>query len=99
METILVVDDNPEVLDTVASILSAANFNVLTAASGPDAIELAHASKQTIDLLLSDWDMPDMTGPALGRVLQVLRPDIHVMLMSGGYSGALMIYELRVGAR
>ena len=36
-----------------------------------------------IDLLLSDVEMPGMSGPALGDVLKKARPDMHVMLMSG----------------
>ena len=37
-----------------------------------------------IQLLLSDVDMPLMSGPALGAELKKTRPDLHVMLMSGG---------------
>lgn len=91
METVLVVDDNQEVLNAVVSILTAAKFNVLRAVSGPAAVKLAHDPAQVIDLLLSDWDMPEMSGPALGEVLKILRPEIHVMLMSGGHHGSLMI--------
>ncbi len=92
LETVLVVDDNAGVLEIVSSILRAADFNVLTATSGPAAVKLAHDRPGVIDLLLSDWDMPEMSGPALGEVLKILRPDIHVMLMSGGGpAGALLV--------
>jgi len=91
LETILVVDDNPEVLSAVSVILRNAEFHILKATNGPEAVELAHGFTGTIDMLLSDWNMPEMSGPALGRVLKLLRPDIHVMLMSGDNSGSIMI--------
>ena len=45
---------------------------------------LSANTKGKIDLLLTDWDMPEMSGIALGQTLKLLRPDIHVMQMSGG---------------
>ena len=91
LETILVVDDNEAVLRTVVLILELENFRVLSAANGPDAIKLADESNEKIDLLLSDVDMPQMSGPDLGEILKKIRPDIHVMLMSGGPSGNLLV--------
>ena len=92
LETILVVDDDPAVLKMVCTILRNAGFQVLTAISGASAVRLAHSRQDRIDLLLSDVDMPHMSGPALGQVLKVLRPDIHVMLMSGGgVDGSLLV--------
>jgi DNA-binding NtrC family response regulator len=90
LETILVVDDNKSVLGIVVAILETENFRVLSANSGPAALKLAETN-QTIDLLLSDVEMPEMTGPDLGEVLKKRRPDMHVMLMSGGDSGNLLV--------
>jgi DNA-binding NtrC family response regulator len=90
-QTILVVDDNEFVLTTVAKILEAAGFHVLSADGGVTAIKLAAETKQQIDLLLSDVDMPGMSGPDLGEALKKQRPDIHVMLMSGGSNGNLLV--------
>jgi two-component system cell cycle sensor histidine kinase/response regulator CckA len=90
LETILVVDDNREVLKVVVSILRAANFKVLSADSGAHAIELA-AEKRQIDMLLSDVDMPGISGPDLGEALKKSRPNLHVMLMSGGGGGNLLV--------
>jgi len=83
-ETILVVDDNSAVLEAVVAILESAHFHVLSACNGADAVALSEKTKSRIDLLLSDVDMPRMTGPVLGQALKESRPDIHVMLMSGG---------------
>jgi two-component system cell cycle response regulator CpdR len=91
METILVVDDDPLVRDMVVLVLEEANFTVLSACDGPGAIELAGATNAKIDLLLSDVDMLEMSGPALGETLKKGRPDMHVMLMSGGANGNLLV--------
>jgi two-component system cell cycle sensor histidine kinase/response regulator CckA len=84
LETILVVDDNEEVLQIVELVLKEANFNVISAGNGADAVKLAKETEGRIDMLLSDVDMPKMSGPDLGELLKKTRPDMHVMLMSGG---------------
>jgi two-component system cell cycle sensor histidine kinase/response regulator CckA len=90
--TILVVDDNEVVLTLVVGLLKRANYRVLSAKNGADAIKLANETEGTIDLLLSDVEMPQMSGPDLGESLKQARPDIHVMLMSGGAaSGSLLV--------
>ncbi len=91
LETILVVDDNPIVLQIVVAILKSANFNVLSAENARDALVLAEADDQTIDLLLSDVEMPGMSGPDLGEILKKARPELPVMLMSGGANGNLLV--------
>jgi DNA-binding NtrC family response regulator len=91
LETILVVDDSPLVLAVVVKILEAETFHVLSAASGPSALKLAGETTETINLLLSDVEMPGMSGPDLGEALKVARPDMHVMLMSGADNGNLLV--------
>ena len=91
LETILVVDDTKEVLEMVARTLQNANFHVLSAGNGPDALKLAAETDGKIDLVLSDVDMPEMSGPDLGQLLKKARPDMHVMLMSGGSNGNLLV--------
>ena len=89
--TILVVDDDEQVLKVVVGILEDANFRVLSADSGPDALKLAGKTNGKIDLLLSDVDMVPMSGPDLGETLKKTRLDLHVMLMSGGAKGSLLV--------
>ncbi|MGA3095900.1 MAG: response regulator [Bryobacteraceae bacterium] len=91
LETILVVDDNEDVLKVVAAILEHASFRVLVAHSGPDALKVAEEADGKIDLLLSDVEMPQMSGPDLGETLKKTRPGLHVMLMSGGGAGNLLV--------
>ena len=89
-KTILVVEDTPLVLKTVCMILERANFTVLDAASADEAIRHAGHGK-TIDLLLSDVTMPDISGPDLALKLKALRPEMRVILMSGYPSGAMLV--------
>lgn len=91
LETILVVDDNALVLKIVVEVLRHAHFRVLSASDGAGAVALANSTEARIDLLLSDVDMPLMSGPALGLVLKKTRPDLRVMLMSGGDNGNLLV--------
>jgi DNA-binding NtrC family response regulator len=91
LETILVVDDDEDLLKTVVAILKRANFRVLSAGSGLAALKLAKKTNRRIDLLLSDVDMAEMSGPDLGESLKRERPDLHVILMSGGAKGNLLV--------
>lgn len=81
-KTILVVDSTPTVLDAIVAILKTAKFNVLTANSGHEALEVATNHPGPIHLLLADVQMPDMTGPDLGDILHAPRPNIRIMFMS-----------------
>lgn len=89
-KTILVVDDDPAVLRVTAEALERAGYCVLRAAGGSGALEIAHVAaavaegQQPIDLLLSDVDMPGISGPALAAILQAEWPRTAVMFMSGG---------------
>ncbi len=89
--TILVVDDVDFVLKVVVDILKNAHYNVLHAHSGSEALELASQHDGKIDLLLSDVQMPGMTGPKLGEELIKVRPATHVMFMSAYPSGNLLV--------
>ena len=88
--TIPVVDDDEGLLKRVVKILKDANFRVLSAGSGPTALKLAKARNGKIDLVLSDVDMAEMSGPDLGEALKKSRPYLHEMLMSGGGKGNLL---------
>jgi DNA-binding NtrC family response regulator len=91
LETILVVDDMEMVLQLVVETLRGANFHVLQADSGANALKAAADYVGRIDLLLSDVQMPGMTGPELGETLKKSRPDMHMMFMSGFASGNLLV--------
>jgi signal transduction histidine kinase/CheY-like chemotaxis protein len=86
--TVLVVDDDNDVRRMVERVLRRAGYNVITAASGPDALVRARAFSGSIDLLLTDVVMPGMTGQELIRELNADRPRLQVVFMSGYHQGA-----------
>jgi DNA-binding response OmpR family regulator len=60
MATILIVDDQPEILENIELILSIEGYRVLAAADGPEALDLLQA--HAVDLILADIAMPHMNG-------------------------------------
>ena len=78
---VMVVDDDQAVRDFVDRVLREAGYRTMVAASGPEAIELA--SKQPIDLLLTDVNMPQMTGDELARRLRLDEPSLKVLYLTG----------------
>ena len=83
VSTILVVDDEPLVLNMVAMMLEEDGQSVLTAGSGADAIELWRSRRGSIDLVVSDMRMPVMDGCTLANELQAENPKLPVLLISG----------------
>ena len=90
-ETILVVEDDPDILTLVQTILEGAGFEVLAASSVSKAKRVEAQFARTIHLLLSDVMMPDMCGPDLADALKHRRPAMRVMLMSGYADGAMLV--------
>ncbi len=82
-ETILVVEDEQGVRDLTARMLKRLGYNVLTAAGGTEAAELAKSYPGAIALLLTDVVMPGMSGTQLAQELRRRRPDLKVVYISG----------------
>jgi CheY-like chemotaxis protein len=87
--TILVVDDEEDLRDLAAIILTEYGCSVLTAASGEDALRMLEGDFLRIDLLFSDVMMPGMSGFTLARRARQLRPDLMVVLTTGYVSPAV----------
>jgi len=81
--TILIVEDNPLVRETVLSVLDAQGFVVMQAADAGDALRLSEGYTGKIDVLISDIVMPGMDGCELSRDLARRRPDMRIILTSG----------------
>ena len=82
-ETILVVDDEPDLVDAAAAILQSLGYCTLTAGNGQEALDIL-AREDAIDLLFSDVVMPrGMDGYQLAIEALKLRPDLAVLLTSG----------------
>ncbi|TAK16640.1 MAG: response regulator, partial [Acidobacteria bacterium] len=87
-ETVLVVEDNSAVRNLVVNVLRANGYNVLTAENGREAIQLAAARPDRIDLLLTDVIMPEMGGKELVERLLQDRPTLKVLYMTGYFGDA-----------
>lgn len=79
--TVLVVDDNRDLLDWFDATLSAAGFEVITATTVADALPLAAAHRP--DAAALDFVLPDGDGVSLGLQLIAAHPELRVVLMSG----------------
>ena len=82
-ETILLVEDDPVVLDTIRRMLLRLGYQVFTACNGRDALGVYKQHHASIDLVLSDMVMPEMNGQALYRSLHQLDASIKMVLISG----------------
>ena len=82
-ETILLVEDEPEILNVARRVLERQGYRVLTAASPSVAARIAQERVEPIDLLLTDVIMPEMNGRELARQLTALRPGLRCLFMSG----------------
>ena len=82
-ETVLVVEDEEIVRDLVCAVLEEEGYNVICAADGLEALEVAGNFDGNIHLLVTDVIMPHMNGPELATKLSELRPDMKVLYVSG----------------
>jgi len=82
-ETVLVVEDNVEVLDFVRDVLESAGYRVLTATTAAEAIAITEAETNPVHLLLTDLVLADLRGQALAARLRASRPQLRVLYISG----------------
>jgi PAS domain S-box-containing protein len=82
-ETVLVVDDEAEVLRLEVRELEAAGFEVLGTANASEALHLLSARGGAVDLLVTDVVMPGMNGIELASAVRFSYPDVGVLFVSG----------------
>lgn len=82
-DTVLIVEDEPDVMETVSELFRSIGYEVLTAGNGGDAIDILKR-RRDIDILFSDVMMPNgMNGIELARFTRKLCPDVKIILASG----------------
>jgi len=81
--TLLVVDDDQQVVGFCRKCLTGEGFRILEADNGFDAILIAASHGGCIDLLITDIDMPHIRGTRLGRAFRALWPGTRILFMSG----------------
>jgi PAS domain S-box-containing protein len=95
-ETILLVEDEKPVRELVARVLAKHGYQVLQAGTGAKAVEVWHAHKDKIRLLLTDLIMPgNMNGRELAETLWTERPDLKVIFTSG-YSADVVGKDFKI---
>ncbi len=83
--TVLAIDDEPEILNLFRAALEIHGFIVHTASSPNQGIQLYEQQWQNIQLVLMDFMMPEMTGDLVLERLQRINPDVRVLLVTGSY--------------
>jgi DNA-binding NtrC family response regulator len=92
--TILVVDDDLVSRQTLAAVLATgSHYNLLSASNGELGLLESRAFQGEIHLLLSDFQMPGMSGIELATAMTEDRPNLKVLLMSGFRDGMLVLNE------
>jgi len=95
-ETILVVDDEDGVREVATQYLLSRGYHVLSAESGPQALEVASTQAGPIHALVTDAVMPGMNGPALAKKLLATRPETKVLYISGYAEDTSLLQDAHV---
>ncbi len=82
-ETALLVEDEESVRDVLHQMLAANGYRVLVARDGKEALQIADAHADAIDLLVTDVIMPGMTGRAVVERIAPKHPEMKVLYISG----------------
>lgn len=89
--TILFVDDEPHLLESIKTMLRKEPYRILTATSGEEALALFAKSEQDIDVIVSDERMPAMQGSVLLTTVRARFPDVVRVLLTGQASIAAAV--------
>ncbi|NLN38870.1 MAG: response regulator, partial [Smithella sp.] len=99
-ETILLVDDEEVITEVTGKLLEELGYHMITAASGPEAIEIYAEKYAQIDLVIIDMIMPGMSGSDTFDELKAINPSVRAVLSSGyslnGKAQAIMDKGVRV---
>jgi DNA-binding response OmpR family regulator len=82
-KSLLVVDDDPDILQIIDLVFDSSEFRVLQARNGDEVLKQIDAFRAPIDVLLIDVVMPGLNGIGLARVILYYYPTIKIIFMSG----------------
>jgi CheY-like chemotaxis protein len=85
-KTVLVVDDHATTRGTIARMLEAGGFAVMQASSGAEALDQLRAANGRVDIVLSDVQMPGMSGIDLSYAMREQFPAVPIAIVSGDVS-------------
>jgi CheY-like chemotaxis protein len=96
-ETILMVDDEADFLELAGRTLNRANYTVIRALKGKDALELYEKHRKEIRLVILDLLMPGMGGKQCLEALRKLDPKVRVLIASGALNSAIKADLNKIG--
>src|SRR6202044_2288754 len=82
-ETVLIVEDEEALREVTRRIFTRNGYQVITAADGPDALDVVEHHDGEIHLLVTDVVMPHMLGKEVADRIKAIRPEVEVLYMSG----------------
>jgi CheY-like chemotaxis protein len=97
LETVLLVEDEPGVRTLAETVLKKLGYKVMVADCGEKALEIWHEKNGSIDVLLTDVIMPQMSGGDLAHQLRQMNPRLKVLFMSGYTDDMLASYGIMAG--
>jgi PAS domain S-box-containing protein len=98
-ETILFVEDEELLIESVCRLLKSKGYKVYTAMDGVEAIKLYDQHKQEIDLVITDMGLPGITGKDEFKILKEMNPGVKVVLASGFFEPEMKLELLKAGAK
>ena len=93
---VLIIDDDPAMLDLTRYHLTEQGYEVTAAATGIEGVRLA--GEQSFDLAITDLQLPDIDGIAVVRELKILAPAMEIIMVTGFSSMDRAIEAIKVGA-
>lgn len=98
-EKILIVDDEPEIMNLTQEMLEILGYQVAVRGSAIDALAVFRESPEAFDLVISDMTMPGMTGERLAAEMMAIRKDIPIILCTGYSEGMDAVRAEKIGIR
>ena len=92
---VLLVDDESGILDALYTLLESAGYEVLAASNGPDALTIFQQSIRPIELLVTDYDMPGMSGLELACECSRIGRELCVLYVSGAHPNEQLRADLQ----
>ncbi len=86
-ELVLIVDDEVRIRETAAATLAHYGYRVLIAKDGTEALALFAARTNEIGVVITDFNMPNLDGAAVAKVVRQMNPKVKILAMSGMNSG------------
>ena len=96
MNTILIVDDEPNYLIVLSELLSEEGFGIFTAGNGEEALKIL--GETDIDLIITDMCMPELDGLGLLKAAKTLNPDLPLIMITAFGEVEMAVAAMKAGA-